>query len=198
MMLPLFFGQAVWTCEPEMPGSPFNILHLVEGLTPELASRLTPAELAEIRKCFALGLRSLMDLHRVAAQPHVREAMGDLNAAVAFIMASPPQFGPSKWASLEAAEKLIKSYGRSQGVVFPKTHAIGPLVARANTLGLPPIHPALVKQLECDAGVRYGEIPVTKTEAVSAHQSSVEVVGHAAAAIIAGLPHSSHGQDSGS
>lgn len=197
MTLPFFFGGILWTCEPELPGAEFNIVRFIEGMTPDFARTLAPSEIAHIAERFGIGLCSLMDLQSIVGQPYVHEAMGDLSAAVSFILASPPQFGQSRWASLQAAEKMVKSYGRTKGVTFPKKHDLADLVARANALGLPPIDPALVNQLGCDPGARYGEIPVTKTEAVSAHQASVEVVGHATAAIRASLPTMPEGQGTG-
>ena len=107
----------------------------------------------------------------------VPEARGNLTNAVELLFSTPPQYGLSKWESLQAAEKVLKAFISAKGAKFKFTHILEDLALRAELLGLPLIPRAELRDIQCSPQVRYGDIPVTSREAVKAHQAALSVCG---------------------
>jgi hypothetical protein len=89
----------------------------IEGLTPELARRLSPAECSEVLARYCRVFRAFAAMEGALAEPiggedalYMKEAINDLLEASECVLRRTPNYGQSNWASLQAAEKVIKSY----------------------------------------------------------------------------------------
>jgi hypothetical protein len=192
----LFFGSMPIICSPgltgiklqqETPHGPIKVYNLAEddqvrGLTSDMAKRLSPDECAAIvraygrmflafsRMQFALGKR-----YRGTDAPFIQEAIHDLLISTDSLLAAPPNYGGSKWASLQAVEKLIKSCIREKKVTPKKSHDLAGLCATAVAVGVPTVAPALIATIQCDPSVRYDSALVSKLEAVEAHYAALTI-----------------------
>lgn len=72
--------------------------------------------------------------------------VSELKTAIDKILDRNPEYGLSRWASLQAAEKAIKEFIRSKGKKVERTHKLNNLIQVAKPLGLPDINETLVNQ----------------------------------------------------
>ncbi|MGA1870684.1 MAG: hypothetical protein ACMUJM_19290 [bacterium] len=86
-----------------------------------------------------------------------------------------PQYGLSKWSSLQFSEKLLKSYLKYKGKAFPHSQDLLKLTKLAEDNGLPKFPKQAIDQVQCPAGVRYSDPPVTLKEAVRSHYASIGI-----------------------
>jgi len=183
---PHIWGEVDFFCDPMTIGQKreaigldapptANILDLLENLTPDLAQSLSFEEFVKINVSFLLGLGAYLSFEVIKNVSYIREAKGDLDASVFHLMGHQPQMGLSKWASLQAVEKVIKAYISLKGETIPQTHELGKLCTQAERLGIPRPHKKFLDILQCPAKVRYGEISVSIEEAVKAHHVSLEI-----------------------
>lgn len=187
MSFPTVFGAANVICDvnwmdrksPQITNDgsrPFvNVLNCVEGLTKEYASVLTTDELRELTDLFLFGYDSTLVIDEVSTAPFIDEAKGDLESSVANLFERQPQYGLSKWASLQSVEKFIKAFIVKNGVTPPFTHDLQRLNTLATSHGLPAISQTDIDKIQCPADVRYGLVLVTPQEALEAHHASVKV-----------------------
>jgi hypothetical protein len=176
------FGQARETIGIDVPPT-CNIVDLVEDFTPDFARSLTAEEALKIGIAFVNGMGAFSALRAVNDVKYVTEAIGDFDAAVFHLMEHLPQAGLSKWATLQAVEKLIKAYISQKGGTFGRTHSLHTLADQAVGFGLPAPPKQYLDDVQCSAGVRYGEVAVTVDEAVKAHHVSLELCEVAAQCI---------------
>ena len=183
---PTAYGTVRFVCEPHSFGQkretigvdeppPCNMVDLIEDLTPDFACSLTGEEVIKIGVAFVTGMGAYSALGVVSDVEYVREAVGDFDAAVFHLMEHRPQPGLSKWASLQAVEKLIKAYISQRGEAVRRTHSLQGLYDQATSLGHPTAPQQYLTDVQCPAGVRYGEIAVSVEEAVKAHLVSLEL-----------------------
>ncbi len=111
----------------------------------------------------------------ISDEDYVREAIGDFEAAVFHLMEHRPQPGLSKWASLQAVEKLLKAFITKKGEQVKRDHSLQGHFEQAEQLGLPKPPQQYILDVQCSAGVRYGEVAVSVGEAVKAHLLSLEI-----------------------
>jgi len=105
----------------------------------------------------------------------IQQAKGDIDASVTHIFSNPPQYGLSKWSSLQATEKIIKAYIEEKNNNFPFSHDLKKLAGEAKDLGLRGIPDSLLDLIQCSAGVRYGNPIVNLNEAIQAHQACLDI-----------------------
>ena len=101
------------------------------------------------------------------------QAWTDLEASVDCILRRPPEYGVSRWNSLQAVEKFLKTYLQEKRRPFPKSHDLHKLAALANDVGYGGLVPAMSNAVQCGAGVRYGGEPSSRERAVLAHKMAV-------------------------
>ena len=191
MRLPYFAGSLELICRPDLMGEDLgpriktggrpvtvNILDSIEGLTKHYAESLRDEELRELANRYVMALHAV-ELIKVASQHFslVPEARGNMTNAVELLFSTPPQYGLSKWESLQAAEKVLKAFISAKGAKFKFTHILEDLALPAELLGLPMIPRAELRDIQCSPQVRYGDIPVSPREAVKAHQAALSVCG---------------------
>jgi hypothetical protein len=185
---PLVIGEAQLVFDPDLekwvgiPRGPVsgkvvaNPLLCIEGFTTDFAKSLNVNEMEEIALFFVFALGAEQRLFEIKSKSFIPEARSDLASAINSIFLNPPNFGQSKWASLQFAEKLFKCFLKERtGTAIPKVHKLAELAHLAVRGGLQSIPPQLLDSIQCEAGVRYGECPVTAEEAMEAHHCSLEI-----------------------
>jgi hypothetical protein len=191
---PTIYGEVQFVCEPHSFGQArealgvdepptCNMVDMIEDLTPDFARSLTGEEVIKIGTAFVIGMGAYSALGVISDVEYVREAVGDFDAAVFHLMEHRPQPGLSKWASLQAVEKLVKAYISQKGEAVKRTHSLQGLYDQAARLGLPAPPQQYLTDVQCPAGVRYGEVPVSVEEAVKSHLVSLELCEVAAQGI---------------
>lgn len=153
-----------------------NLVQAVEGLTEARAERLTDRDLQRIGQHFLEGLESCTVLESNADQSMIPLAQGDIETATAKLLDRGDRWGESKWASLQAAEKVLKTAITLEGNAFPHVHKLQSLIDLLKSPHLRARLTPLVPKLQCDAGIRYGSEICTRGEALDAHHTSLALV----------------------
>lgn len=170
------------------PPSDYNVLDSIDGLPDGLARVLTQAECDSILKAFLVGRDAYTRFGLAGRDGLLSLVRGDLEAAVAHLTGRIRQSGLSQWASLQGTEKVLKHYLKTILGSYKTGHKLSDLEKEAVTAGLPPLDPTWLPAVQCSASVRYGEVPVSLTQAVAAHHASLRVISH----VLAALPPASH------
>jgi hypothetical protein len=184
--LPIAMGRINLVCDPrslgrlettiEVSAPPIlNALNLIEGRTANLTQSLVQSELEDILSDIAPALRYVMIFIMMKNGPMRAQANNDLISSVDDVLRIPPDFGGSRWHSLQAAEKFLKSLLTLQGISYPTKGPKGHDPTHLAGLGhsLVPIEQALLDNIKCSAAVRYNEVPSTLSDAHRAHRSAI-------------------------
>jgi hypothetical protein len=184
---PLIYGVAEFICDPKYFGishqkrtnvgvpPTLNVLDFVEGLTEQYANNLTFDELQNIFDLYKFGFESMLDIDEISGSTFITQAKADINATLSHLFDSLPNYGLSKWSSLQAVEKFIKAYIERKGNTPPFSHDLVRLTADAELLGLPTVSRTDLAKIQCPADVRYGQVLVSLIEAIEAHQAAIGV-----------------------
>jgi hypothetical protein len=158
------------------PGA-YNVIRLVEGMTDTHASRLSQDAMAELHDRFNIAFFAVSILHGSRDHELVRHARTDLRAAVMHLTDDLPEYGASKWSSLQVAEKVIKAViSLSGGSYDRRGHDLSMLERELRTV-LPNANVAeFIPQMQCTAKVRYGEQPCSRDEALASHYASLQLI----------------------
>jgi HEPN domain-containing protein len=190
-----FFASVTEASDPVVPGidhtdSPprFNVLEAITDLAPGLRGVLTSAELDHVLEVFRVALEDYLLIEQLQEQPLARQAHGDLTTAVREILAGPGRYGASRWASLQAAEKMLKAYLKSTQGNHPWGHNLHDLATEAVSAGMAPVLPSWLDAARCTAAVRYAEEATTTTAAVAAHHAALDLAAHAASHLADAAP----------
>lgn len=149
-----------------------NILWHVKNMTREVASSLSDDERQKILKEYMVGLNAVQSLRSMNGIPYMDQAMNDFDISVSNIFHKYPDYNNSKWASLQFAEKTMKAKLKLEGIEFKKDHKLSMLSEKLKSLSIN-IPDQVISNIQCSAGVRYGEQPVTKREAILAVQNAL-------------------------
>lgn len=190
--LPLVYGSVELVADPNLvsdatssglqisrPGRrpTHNVLASIEGLPQQLATLLTNSELREIFDDYVLALGVLQELRgKHKSDTLIAAAFTDLDVAVEKLTNASPDYGLSRWSSLQFAEKVIKAELRAAGVKFPSNHNLGNLAKLLDDHKLFRLDRQRLSEIQCSASVRYGEERTSLREALIAHRSSIRVV----------------------
>ena len=183
LKIPRFFGQVTFTVQPQfLPPATIgrspaicNVVQLIDGMTPSKAGQLSEGALKAIWAEFSTAMPASYTLENT---PHglISAARGDVATAVADLMHRHGRYGASKWASLQAAEKIMKAAIELQGGNYTLTHNLKALNQQLKGLGVDIHADAELDAIQCTPGIRYGEEPCTREEALDAHQASLRLV----------------------
>lgn len=148
-----------------------NGLDCIENLPMGVRRNLSDEALLELNNNFMLCYSVLTRLRERSKEVLVAQLLADLEASINHMMGTNPNYGLSKWSSLQASEKLLKAAIKFVGETFQRTHELGPLVAKAQGAGVN-INPIVeISHIQCSAGIRYGDEACNKIDAIKAHQS---------------------------
>jgi hypothetical protein len=181
---PCFYDHAYVLCCTELMHRDFsgvtlrrptlmNVLRLISGMTQPYFGSLTPIERDLLLESFSRSEILLARISDVDTPDFIAEARADIRMSVEQMMLPNPQFGPSKWASLQAVEKFLKAYISQKGSEPERIHILSELAATAESLGLRTVGKPSLELVQCSPAVRYQSSLVTKEEAVSAHQAAI-------------------------
>jgi hypothetical protein len=116
-------------------------------------------------------------IDKVLSISMMNEVVSDLSASVNHIVEGRPHYGNSKWASLQASEKALKSVLRHADHQIPHKHDLKMLDSLTSEIGLARIDQSQLATVQCSAGVRYGDPKVTLLEAYDSHWASFQICG---------------------
>jgi HEPN domain-containing protein len=173
---PLLLGQNLG---PRLATSGFgvrtNLFDYLQGVTREFIKSLTPDECNNLLQAHRRGFLALSRMSDVEGAPYGKEARDDLLQSAAQLTSQSQNCGLSRWGSLQAAEKVLKSFITQNGTTPQKTHNLTNLVAAAASVGLPPIDSSLIRSIQCNPEVRYSARSVGKAEALNAHYAALSL-----------------------
>lgn len=185
VVYPLCFGQNQFTIDANLQREnrsvltlggkkipSINILWHVKNMTREVASSLSDNERQKILKEYMFGLNAVQSLRNLKTVPYMDQAMNDYDISISNIFHKYPDYNNSKWASLQFAEKAMKAKLKLQGTNFKKDHKLSMLSEKFKSLSIN-IPDQTISNIQCSAGVRYGEHVVTRREAILAVQSAL-------------------------
>ncbi len=159
---------------PNIPPVELNIIDIIIGLTPSLAKTVNEHEAEQLVQWFILSMDVYNFLLQRKGSHFVEQALPDLNNSVDYIVGSKPSYGQSKWASLQACEKIMKAYIKDSGMPFSKTHKLKALANEAGFHSEKELK--LLQNIQCSADTRYGEETVSKQDAINAHKSTISFI----------------------
>lgn len=154
-----------------------NVLDSIEGLPRGLRSGLTPDEQNTLFSQYVEAYHNVTMLADCLEIGMCREVLSDIESTVDHLAGSLPHYGQSRWSSLQAAEKIIKTYIGEHGAKFPHSHELCDLVKLAIDCGLKTIDTDALRRIQCGASVRYEDAGSTLANAYSSHWEAVRVVG---------------------
>lgn len=167
---------------PDGVAPTMEMLHLVEDMTPDMSHHLDSNELMRILFTLDVGMRAYGALNVLNDIPRVNQANADLSASAHHLMQQNPQCGLSRWASLQATEKVVKQFIKQNdpSYKFGFDHSLHELYETAENWGLEKPPQELIDVVQCDQGVRYNDPPTNDKEALIAHSNSLQLVAVAA------------------
>jgi hypothetical protein len=163
MKLPLIIGQ--WD-------GILDVTKLVDGMTQPLFAELPENDTAEMVNHFPWFMERFNTMDKLPT--NVR---AELDAAVLHLISQQPNYGLSKWASLQFAEKTLKHFIKTRKQTPPNSHSLSKLLNAAENLGLPMGWRPILPLIQCDASVRY-EGGVSLADAVLAHHASIDLAAY--------------------
>lgn len=163
MRLPLIIGR--WD-------GILDVTTLVEGMTQPLFAELPENDMTELVNHFPWLMERFSIMDELPA--NVR---AELDAAVLHLISQQPNYGLSKWSSLQFAEKMLKYFIKARNGTPPNSHSLSKLLNSAENLGLPMGWRPILPLIQCDASVRY-EDGVSLADAVLAHHASIDIVAY--------------------
>jgi len=189
---PLMYGAVTVVCDRDLKkeyknfvvnqaGKPqekaiMNLLRLIEKFPQGLANRLSDEELRDLLNYYISANKLFSTVHDSCAGNELASgAITDFETSARFAVGNVHGYGQSLWASLQAAEKIMKFFIASKGETFPQIHDLTKLANQASTLGLPKIDESLLKTVQCKAGIRYEQSKHTTQKVVSAHQGALKI-----------------------
>lgn len=185
LRLPRFWGQGEFIISRQfLPPTelrvnrPFrsNILQLVDHMTEAKAALLSREAIQSIFEHFPIALRVLYDLESSSSSDLVRIARSDLDTAAEKLLGRGEHYGESKWASLQATEKCLKAAISLAGAQYRQGHTLTALVQHLDDLGISVSKVGLIELIQCRGGIRYGEEPCTRDQAIAAHHASFQLI----------------------
>jgi hypothetical protein len=168
---------------PGAPPNKHNCLRSIVDMPDALRSSLRPRERGEILLLFEMCFEVFHGLNDLRESRLVIQSLASIDAAVDHLLGARRNPPLAKWASLQTAEKMLKEYIRAKGARFKHAHDLEVLANHAESLGLPHVGRTQLAEIQCAAGVRYGDVAVSVSEAVQAHLASIAVAGHVARAL---------------
>lgn len=162
----------------QLPG--VNLMEGIVGLPGDVAKSLYDADREVVLRAYCRGQLAFFWLTRARYHRFIREALNDCSTAVQHLLGIPPGLGVSRWASLQAVEKVLKSYLHYAGASFPTRgasgHNLSSLAELVIQAGGPSIAPEDIARVQCSASVRYDAGNLTPEDTLAAHHACLDVV----------------------
>jgi HEPN domain-containing protein len=156
----------------------FNILCVVEGLSQELSTRLSDAELERYAKLTQGAYRALVWREGLPRIELLATARGDYSASTEDVLARRPT--QARWAAQQAVEKTLKGLLSIAGIAFPtggpRGHDLVHLAELLERSASITINSSDLMAASCSPRVRYGEEPSTETQALNANHAVLRIL----------------------
>ncbi len=154
-------------------GKPFtcNILDCIESLPDGFRMSLSDSQLVMLGKYFHFGLDVFSSLEMLSGNDLIMSAKADISTSIDHLFTRQPQYGLSKWSSLQAAEKLLKATIEMRGGNYSKTHKLKTLVEEVKKCGLGLDVSIIIAEIQCTPAIRYGQEQCSKSDAIRAHHA---------------------------
>lgn len=158
----------------------FNLLNLLDGATSSFIQSLSVDECDSLVDAYARGFAALSRVEDAAGAVYVREALHDLRQSADQLSGQKANYGSSRFSSLQAVEKLVKSFIQAKNQKPTWGHKLQDNFHLAYSLGLPKAPAAKIDAVQCTGEVRYTSASVGKTEALQAHYAALSLCDHIA------------------
>lgn len=184
LQLPRIYGSARFTVSRTIQSDPgpssngpvvYNVVDAVEKLPSSRVSSLPDSELRHIYEKFMFGLQAFGVLEGTSNNDLIASARSDIASSVDHLVAGSPDYGLSKWSSLQAAEKGLKAAIRLAGKNAPRSHNLEKLSRDAEAAGIANTWSYLIPFIQCSAAIRYGEESCGRDDAVRAHSAALAI-----------------------
>jgi hypothetical protein len=177
LVLPRVCGTVYAVCDRSKHGQPdayprnvLNVLDCIDDLQPSLCAQLSLHELFQVTSEVIKATQLFMAIEPILSIGFGPKVRADLRASVSDVVSQTPDYGNSRWHSLQAAEKAIKTYLDKKSVSYPTRgkggHDLALLAGLASANGLK--NGKHIRNANCSPNVRY-EAPSTFEEACNAH-----------------------------
>lgn len=190
MRIPLIFGMAVIEVKRDLPKHSENVIGTqvldinacasLTGITESRLQQFSDNDLNEVYGLFVVGLDVREAFNRFRkADPMFAAAEDDWFAAVGHMTNQSPNWGQSRWSSLQMTEKFMKGMIAIIGDhKVPRVHNLKELhdILARSIRSLDLQH--LVADIQCNASVRYNDpnTQSTRQQAYASHKASLLVV----------------------
>lgn len=152
-----------------------NLAEHIPKLTSDLAGRVEHAEQSEILRWFVICFNTFNTLQdRMMDWRYRDQILTNIDSSFRYLVAQVPNYGESIWSSLQATEKAIKSVLVLKGHNPKWLHELEKLAGEIQ--GHPKVRVDLLKDIQCKAGVRYGDEPIDLARAKKAHCAMIEFI----------------------
>lgn len=185
LRFPRIYGSARFTVSrtiesdtgPSSKGSVlYNVLDAVEKLPRARILTLPDNELEHVYEKFMLGLQAFALLEGTSDSDLMASARADIAASVDHLLSSRPEYGLSKWSSLQATEKALKAAIRLAGGNPKRSHDLAELSTQAEAAGVVNDWSELLSYIQCSPSIRYGEEACDRDPAIQAHHAALVVI----------------------
>lgn len=171
----LIRGQPFKATIPTAYGQPeLNLLDYIEGLTPELCSRLPKEEIDEIKSLF-LSTYYAFNKYLSSDFQKNKAALTKLEKAVKALMQEDLNKGDALRDSLLFVEILLKNVIEKNNQNYKRTHNLRTLLDKIPRDVADSISYDDIEQVQCDANVTYDKNLTTLEEAIKAHHASLRI-----------------------
>lgn len=187
LRLPIIYGSCCVYADRKLVGndseknkgsSVMNVCTALTGLTQARLDQFSDDDISEVISQFQIGMDVRHAFDRFLKSNNLfPESQSDMATAVMQMTAQIPNYGQSRWASLQLAEKYMKGLLIEIGDnPPPPTHKLSKLHTELEK-SIPDLKlQSLLPEVECTARVRYGEELSTREQAYAAHKSSLLLV----------------------
>lgn len=179
--LPLVFGSAIFFIDraPRVPNQqrnqircrpvPSNLLDWVVDLTDGARQSLSDNELNSLSQTCLTAFQQSSDW-RMAGNDFP-DAIGD-DLKLSATLAVEGKLGLSRWHSLQASEKAIKTFIKQRGATAPHIHNLKKLHTQAAQMGMLDLDENDLTHAQCTADVRYEKKTSTQLQALVANEAA--------------------------
>ena len=153
-----------------------NILSCIEDIPENIVRKLSKKDQVNFADFFFTSLQTFQAVDKlINTNPLANAIRHDITSSALDCVSSRAEYGQSRWLSLQAAEKSLKLYISQLDAEYSYIHDLSKLYKEAQDLGLTSINENTIKNVQCDANVRYDNTNTSQADATRAHLSSFKI-----------------------